>query len=528
VTQGWCHFDALRPDPALQGTLFGWTVDVLGDTLVVGSLAGDLVSVYERTGSTWSLVQVLDDPNPGDNQFGANLALSEDFLAVGAHLDDTAGANAGAVHVFRRENGSMVFDATLTSTTPAVGGHYGRALDVDGIWLAVGAPGEASGGRVHVHMRTFAWWFELTGLGTATSGALGSSVVVNQIPGQTAAQIVAGDPGCDVGGVDAGRVSILHVRPFAYVHEMLQAPVPTAGDQFGYAVEFDGTTLVVSSIDTELGGIEVGAVDVFVGLPYEPNPEFDHVQRLTPCSDGAPLPGPSVGFGFALALDGGRLAVGAPGRDEGGTVGGAVEVFRPDPFGSGFARDGLVFASGAGPDDEFGWSVALSGETLVASAWGDDGVGQNHGAVYPVSLASKSVPGGACPCDCLARVEHYGVGKPGTNGVPTIEALSHPVPGETTTVRVANAFVGATPVVVWGLVPTSVVFEGLTFLVEDVHLVTLPTIGITGQVGVSWKVPAAPQSCGLVVHAQAFMFDPGAGGPFSLAHTDGLRLVVGY
>jgi hypothetical protein len=528
VDQGWCHFAPIVPDPLLQGSVFGWSIDVHGDTAVVGSLVGDVVSVYERSGAQWNLVQILEDPHAGDNQFGANVAIGADFIAVGAHLDDTVSVDGGVVHVFRRDAGSWVFDATVTSTTPAAGGHFGRAVDVDGIWLAIGAPGEGTGGRVHVEMRTFAWWFHLTGLGTASSGQLGHSVAIDEVEGETAAVIVAGDPYCDVGGENAGRISILAVRPFSYTHDMLLSPVPQAGALFGYDVDVLGTRLVAGSSDALVGGVKSGAVDVFdfdlSGIDHD----FDHVQRLTPCNDGGPLVGADPSFGFSVSLEGARLAVGAPGRDGAGTVGGAVEVFRPDPFGNGFTRDGLVFSAVGAQDDGFGWDVALAGERLLVASWGDDSGGLNHGSVTPVSLVPKSIAGGACPCDDAASAVHYGSGKPGTNGVPTLTAQSLPVPGEKTTLRVADAFVGAQPILVWGLVPAAVPFDGCTVLVEDLHLEFLPTIGVLGQVGIAWDVPSDPATCGLDVFVQAFMFDPGASGVFALAHTDGLHLTVGY
>ena len=106
--------------------------------------------------------------------------------------------------------------------------------------------------------------------------------------------------------------------------------------------------------------------------------------------------------------------------------------------------------------------------------------------------------------------------------------LSVPVPGEKTTLRFADAFVGAQPILVWGLVPAAVPFDGGVILVEDLRLEFLPTVGITGQVGIAWDVPSDPATCGLDVFVQAFMFDPGASGVFALAHTDGLQLTVGY
>ena len=528
VTHGWCHFAPILQDPLTQGDKFGWSVDICGDTAVVSALLGDKVSVYERVDGVWLLAQILDDPSAGDSQFGVKVALSENFLAIGAHLDDTAGTDAGAVHVYRREGGAWVFDETLTSITPTINGHFGYALDVDGMWLAIGAPNEVGGGQVHAYLRTFSWWFRITGISSATSSSLGWSVAIEEVAGATEVQIVAGDPTCDVAGIDTGRVSTLRVRPFGYYLETLLPPVPQAGARFGWELDFQGETLVVSSINAWVGGFSSGAVDVFDVDLSSLDPVFDHVQRLTSCTfAGSPIDS-DASFGRAIDLEGERLVVGDVGRDEGTTLGGAAEVFRVDPLGAGFTRDGLVLGQGVSTNDSFGFDVALAGDTLLVGAWGTATAGGNLGAVYPVSLASKSVPGGACPCDCLASAVHYGTGKSGTNGVPTLEALSPPVPGEKTIVRVADAFIGAQPILVWGLVPAAVPFDGCVILVEDLHLEFLPTIGPLGQVGVAWNVPSDPATCGLDVFVQAFMFDPGASGVFALAHTDGLQLTVGY
>lgn len=104
-------------------------------------------------------------------------------------------------------------------------------------------------------------------------------------------------------------------------------------------------------------------------------------------------------FGYSMALDGDRLAVGAPAEDSGisgdpannGAVdSGAVYVFVRD--GSGvWGPPAYVKTDAPGAGDQFGWSVALSGDLLVVGAPAEDsGVGGeatdnsagNSGAVY--------------------------------------------------------------------------------------------------------------------------------------------------
>jgi PKD repeat protein len=87
-------------------------------------------------------------------------------------------------------------------------------------------------------------------------------------------------------------------------------------------------------------------------------------------------------FGTSVALDGDTLVVGAPAEDSGATGAngdqgdnsisrsGAVYVFVRS--GTGWVQQAYLKASNPGQDDYFGASVAISGETLVVSAYLED------------------------------------------------------------------------------------------------------------------------------------------------------------
>jgi hypothetical protein len=109
-------------------------------------------------------------------------------------------------------------------------------------------------------------------------------------------------------------------------------------------------------------------------------------------------------FGASLALSGDSLAVGAPGEDSNATgingnqadnsasTSGAVYVFTRT--GGVWSQQAYVKASNTGALDEFGTSLALSGNTLAIGAYFEDsnatGIGgnqsdnsaQDSGAVY--------------------------------------------------------------------------------------------------------------------------------------------------
>jgi len=91
-------------------------------------------------------------------------------------------------------------------------------------------------------------------------------------------------------------------------------------------------------------------------------------------------------FGFAVAMNGDTLVVGAPEDDDRGNGSGSVYVFRRHQGGSnnwGFAAK-VVPADGAAAD-AFGYAVSIDGDTLVVGAHGDDDRGNNAGSAYVYS-----------------------------------------------------------------------------------------------------------------------------------------------
>jgi hypothetical protein len=105
---------------------------------------------------------------------------------------------------------------------------------------------------------------------------------------------------------------------------------------------------------------------------------FSQKQKITP----NPLVG-STGFGNSVAIDGDTMVVGASGYDTTPTTGiniGTAYVFvRNNGVWTQQAR--LSAADGAA-GDEFGFSVAISGETIVVGSYRNDALGTNSGAAY--------------------------------------------------------------------------------------------------------------------------------------------------
>ena len=152
----------------------------------------------------------------------------------------------------------------------------------------------------------------------------------------------------------------------------LTASDAAPGDLFGFTVGLHGDLVAVGAYRRDVGGTDAGAVYLYdrnLGGP-------DAFGEVTILSD----PAANAWYGWSVALEGDRLAVGAL---FGPTQNGHAYVYERDQGGPG--AWGLVtelFASDGALGDRFGRAVGVSGETIAVSADGNDDAGSSSGSAY--------------------------------------------------------------------------------------------------------------------------------------------------
>ncbi|WP_437620250.1 FG-GAP repeat protein [Sorangium sp. So ce1151] len=179
---------------------------------------------------------------------------------------------------------------------------------------------------------------------------------------------------------DTGAVYPVVVDPLVWVEEEKLLPASGAVNvDFGRSVAISGDTAVVGAAyerTTVSGNLRnAGAAYVFV----RSGSTWTQQARLT-CNDSGI--GDGCGwFGFAVAISGDTIAATAPSKSgTGGSAVGAVYVFVGS--GSSWTLEQKLSASDGAPYDSFGQSVALDGDTLVASSQSHDHSVSNAGAAY--------------------------------------------------------------------------------------------------------------------------------------------------
>jgi FG-GAP repeat/Bacterial Ig domain len=394
--------DAKRLAPsAYAGSQFGFAVAINGDDAVVGAPGTGTGSAYLFHRDPYT--RIWDDGallQTRSGAFGTSVAISGDYTVVGAPLEDVVtGGNfpeAGAVYVFHRNPLDGQWDAGVRLVAPdyAAMDYFGTSVAISGDHVIVGAPGHYfeqvqlydDAGAAYVFRRTGpnAWdtGSELWAYDAQANDQFGISVAIS------------GDYAIVGAWYEDGETDTLTDAGAAYVFQRtgttawsagpkLTAPDTQAHDQFGISVAISGDYAIVGA-NLEDGG--AGDPLSAAGAAYvfrRTGPElWDTGVRLEAYDAVA-----GDQFGWSVAISGDAALVGA-----------YLENVKSTPVDSGaaylFRRTGLnawegrykLTASDAQAYDNFGYSVGISSDAAIVGAPGEDGGAgdplSNTGAAY--------------------------------------------------------------------------------------------------------------------------------------------------
>ena len=382
---------------------FGWSVAISGDTAVVGAYGEDAgghragaAYVFGRDeggADNWGEVTKLtaSDAQAVD-LFGFSVAVSGDTAVVGAWHEDAGGGNAGAAYVFERNQGgadNWGEVKKLTASDAQDFDQFGMSVAVSGDTAVVGAGGEDAGGSIFANFGA-AYVFQRDQGGADNWGEvkklLASDAQANDWFGWSVA--VSGDAAVvgtpfeeDAGGTNAGAAYVFQrdqdgADNWGEVKKLLASGAQDF-DQFGSSVAVSGDSAIVGAVLEDAGGSAAGAAYVFQRDEGGAG-NWGEVKKLTASDAG-------VGdwFGMSVAVSGDTAVVGAWHEDAGGGNAGAAYVFqRNQGGGRNWGEVKKLTASDAQAGDLFGRSVAVSGDTVLVGADGEDAGGTDAGAAY--------------------------------------------------------------------------------------------------------------------------------------------------
>lgn len=311
----------------------------------------------EVSPATLSQEAYLKASNTGtDDAFGWSIAISGDTAVVGAvnEASNATGVNgnatnnsapfSGAAYVFVRVAGLWSQQAYLKPSNTGSGDSFGHAVAISGDTIVVGAPYEDSSAT------------GVNGNGTNNASAESGAAYVFVRSGNVWSQ-----------------------------QAYLKASNTGTGDRFGYSVAVSGDTVVVGadSEDSSATGVNGNGAS---NASAESGAAYIFVRSGTTWSQQAYVKASNTGsgdsFGWSVGISADTVVIGAPGEDSAATgingdsandaaeSSGAAYVFVRS--GTNWSQQAYVKASNTEANDFFGYSIAVSAETLVVGAVNED------------------------------------------------------------------------------------------------------------------------------------------------------------
>ena len=394
----------LTAGDGLRGDLLGYSVAVDGNTAVVGAYQDDHTDddgntignagsayVFTKVSGVWrQLAKLTASDGDTSDEFGYSVAVDGDTIVVGAHLDDHTDGDTdddeGAAYVFTKPaNGwaDMTQTAKLTAFGAAAGDEFGISVAVDGDTILVGAhQNDSNKGAAYIFTKFGGVWgnapvsgnhrvetAKLVAADGAANDEFGISVALD---GDTAVIGAYHDDHTNDGNTigNAGSAYVFTKVSGVWSQKAkLIAVDGAANDEFGISVAVNGDTAVIGA---RQGDAKKGAAYVFTKV----SGVWSQKAKLI-ASDGAA----DDEFGISVAVDGDTIVVGAHQDDDKGDLSGSAYVFTRDSSGGWRQRDKLTASDGEA-GDRYGYSVGVSGDTVVVGAYSDDSNEANTGAAY--------------------------------------------------------------------------------------------------------------------------------------------------
>ncbi|MGQ9649966.1 MAG: SUMF1/EgtB/PvdO family nonheme iron enzyme [Phycisphaerae bacterium] len=133
---------------------FGLSVSISNDRAIVGApwtddggIDSGSVYVFERQGTSWSQQGKLAAREAeADAMFGHSVSISGDTIIVGALYDDEGGNDAGAAYVFHWRTPVWVLRTKIIASDAASGDQFGQAVGANGDFVIVGSPYDSDSG----------------------------------------------------------------------------------------------------------------------------------------------------------------------------------------------------------------------------------------------------------------------------------------------------------------------------------------------------------------------------------------------
>jgi len=272
----WNLESKITPNDGISGDNFGHSVAIFGDRAVVGATgSGDFGAVYVFTYQTGSWIQTDKiEPNDGEigDLFGHSVDLDGNYLVVGNPFDNDNGQFSGSAYIYHYDGG-WTLDKKVTANDGDEYDSFGYSVAIDGQNAVIGAykdegiNGHPEAGSAYVYFNSVssnweqraklwaqdAWNYQNFGISVSIYGdyiIVGAEHDIELDYWSGAAYVFRYD----------GSVSTWLQQNKLFPEDGERS------DLFGHSVHFYGTTAIVSSIGDDDNGDNSGSAYIFKSI----------------------------------------------------------------------------------------------------------------------------------------------------------------------------------------------------------------------------------------------------------------------
>ncbi len=372
---------------------FGSSVRIKGDNIVVGAYGDDdngeqsgSVYVFSKPTDGWKDIEETAKLKPTDgasnDDFGRSVAISEDYIIVGANGCDVNGNKSGSAYIFEKpiDGWKDISETAKLSTTDGVDGDYfGYSIDISGDYIVVGAyrdddNGEESG-SAYLYKKPASGWTDKT----EDAKLLPSDGDLDEAFGYSVSisgdNIVVGAYWDNENGNKSGSAYIFE-KPITGWENMTETAKFLASD--GAALDNFASSVFISEDNVFIGASENDGSEYNSGCVYIFKKPVGGWENSTETFRTYPVAFSNEFNDYGkVSIDGNYCVVGSPHVKNGE---GCAYVFYFN--GTSWIQKGILTAYNGREDDNFGHSVSISDDIIVIGAKYGDVNHDNSGSVY--------------------------------------------------------------------------------------------------------------------------------------------------
>ena len=308
----WQLLGRIVASDAQAGDNFGTSVDLFGNTLIVGSPNDDVAGgtdqgsayIFTKTNGVWGgEVKLLASDRVTGDKFGIAVSLgsvgtitSNPVALVGAYGNNAAGSNSGAAYAFRLEPiiGGVAWTEKQKLVPADLGPseNFGNAISLSGSTAVIGCllnehlgSFERGAAYVYVANSTGSAWTEQTKL-VATDGVTGDRFGTSV--GISGNSVIIGSSRDDNGlASDSGSAYLFRRTGTTWAQQQrIRATDQSEGDNYGTAVAINSDVIAIGApLEDNVGGTDAGAAYMLEYSTLSPTIQSQPVS-VTTCRDG--------------------------------------------------------------------------------------------------------------------------------------------------------------------------------------------------------------------------------------------------